>query len=77
MLSQVRKWGNSLGVRVPKRIANKLDIKEGSSIDIRANNNQIIITSNTSELESLIDRINDQNRHSLIFDDAPVGKEIW
>ena len=77
MLSQVKKWGNSLGVRVPKKIADKLYIKEGSNIDIKVSNNKIIITADTSELELLVNRINDQNRHSQIFDDNSVGKEIW
>ena len=77
MLSQVKKWGNSLGVRVPKKIAIQLGFKEGSNINIKVSNNKIIITSNISELDLLLNEINDQNCHSQIFDDSFVGKEIW
>lgn len=32
---QVSKWGNSLAVRLPARVVEALDLKEGDEIDIR------------------------------------------
>lgn len=76
MYSQVKKWGNSLGLRVPKKLAYKLNIEEGTNVNIKVVDNQLIISSDISELDMLVDKITEDNRHSVIFNDAPIGKEI-
>ncbi len=35
MKMQIGKWGNSLAVRLPKEIVERLNLKEGDSIDSR------------------------------------------
>ena len=32
---QVAKWGNSLAVRLPKRLVERFDLKEGDELDVR------------------------------------------
>lgn len=32
---QIAKWGNSLAVRIPARVAEALNLREGDEIDIR------------------------------------------
>jgi len=32
--SEIRRWGNSLGLVIPAKIARKLGIKEGESVDV-------------------------------------------
>jgi len=76
MQSQIKKWGNSLGIRVPKKFANKLNLKDGSNVNVKLADNQLVISSDISELDMLVDKITKQNCHSEIFSDAPVGKEI-
>jgi len=77
MQSQIRKWGNSLGVRVPKKFADKLNLKDGSSINVEVTDKQLIISADTSELDRLVDKITKHNCHLEIFNDATLGKEIW
>lgn len=36
MKMQIGKWGNSLAVRLPRNIVDKLNLKEGSTIDSSA-----------------------------------------
>ena len=43
MTTKVRKWGNSLAVRIPQKIAKKFFLKEGSDVVIRENDTAIII----------------------------------
>ncbi|MEM8777843.1 MAG: AbrB/MazE/SpoVT family DNA-binding domain-containing protein [Cyanobacteria bacterium P01_G01_bin.49] len=43
----VAKWGNSLAIRIPKNIADKINLKEGTAISIDVTNNIIIITPKT------------------------------
>jgi len=60
MLAQVKRWGNSLGVKMPKKIADKVHIKEGSNIDIKVSNNKVIITSGMSD--KIYNRLNNLDR---------------
>ena len=39
----VKKWGNSLGIRIPKFIVKDLSLKDGSSVEIEDKEGQIII----------------------------------
>lgn len=34
MKTRVQKWGNSLGVRIPKSFANEIGIEQGASIQM-------------------------------------------
>ena len=36
---QIAKWGNSLAVRIPKAVVDKLNLKEGDDLEIVANDN--------------------------------------
>jgi len=44
MLVQVARWGNSLGVRIPKHIAERAGLREGARVDIDAEADGIVIT---------------------------------
>ncbi len=44
MFARIAKWGNSLGVRVPKDIASRLGLTEGTQVDISAEDGRIVIT---------------------------------
>jgi antitoxin MazE len=44
MHARVAKWGNSLGVRVPKSIATRFGLKEGSEVSIEAEGGRIVIS---------------------------------
>ncbi len=43
MLVQVSKWGNSLGLRLPREIARRLRISEGQRVEMTADDEQITI----------------------------------
>jgi antitoxin MazE len=44
MQAQITRWGNSLGVRVPKDIAAQLGLKAGTRVEIVAEDDRIIVT---------------------------------
>src|SRR5262245_12275126 len=75
----VSKWGNSLGVRIPKGIAQDLGLIEGSVIDLRVEGGRLVAELVPSaSLESLLARVTPRNLHgSLLDDDAPRGREAW
>ena len=74
----VRKWGNSLGIRIPSLIARKLTLKDGSYVDINDKGKVIIIKPvKKNKLSEMLSNINEQNIHKEIETGGPVGKEIW
>jgi antitoxin MazE len=44
MEAQVARWGNSLGVRIPKQIAERAGLREGARVEIAAEGDRIVIT---------------------------------
>jgi antitoxin MazE len=44
MQVQVARWGNSLGVRLPKELAVRLGIAEGSRVEMQAEQDRIVIS---------------------------------
>ncbi len=80
MPAQITKWGNSLAVRLPRRVAEEAKLKQGDTLDI--------VVAGTGKLElrarkvrvtlaALLDRITPENLHDASDWGAPVGKEIW
>ncbi|MEP7267621.1 MAG: AbrB/MazE/SpoVT family DNA-binding domain-containing protein [Saprospiraceae bacterium] len=43
MKTTVNKWGNSLAIRLPKSITEKIDLHEGSVIELSELENRILI----------------------------------
>ncbi|MGH7097650.1 MAG: AbrB/MazE/SpoVT family DNA-binding domain-containing protein [Stellaceae bacterium] len=41
---QVARWGNSLGLRVPKNIASQIGLRAGARVEIAAEGERIILT---------------------------------
>ena len=78
MEAVVKKWGNSLGIRVPNLIVRELSLKDGSYVDITDNGKEMIIRPvQKRKLSEMLSEINEQNIHEEIEMTGPVGKEIW
>ena len=77
---KVKKWGNSLGLRIPQAIANQIKIQDGSRINLVLKNNKIELIPVASEeyqLNDLVELISESNLHTDISSGQPQGKEIW
>ena len=78
MEAVVRKWGNSLGIRIPITIAREHSLKDGSSVNINDMGHEIIIKPiKKNILSEMLEEINEQNIHEEIKTTGPVGNEIW
>jgi len=78
MEAVVKKWGNSLGIRIPNLIVRELALKDGSFVDISDKGNMIIVKPiQKNKLSEMLSNINDQNIHKEIETGDPVGKELW
>ncbi len=76
---KVRKWGNSLAVRLPKSVAERHEIHDGSEIRYHDLKNRLVLEFDEDRLtlEDLVSKITPENVHSVTEWGAPVGNEIW
>lgn len=77
--TQVAKWGNSLGLRLPKSVARDAQIAEGDTVDVSVDNGVIVIRPSRPRyvLDELVRRITPRNRHSESDWGPPLGHEVW
>lgn len=84
MKVKLKKWGNSAAVRIPASIMNVAHLAVDQTVDLRLEDGRIIIEPVTEEdelpdldLDALLARITEDNRHEEIDWGPPVGKEVW
>lgn len=76
--ARVVKWGNSLGVRIPKAVAEQARLREGDPILIEPSDGHVELypTERIPTLEELVAQITPENRYEELNWGPPVGKEI-
>ena len=72
----LRKWGNSVGVRLPKPMLEQLGLKEGNDVDIAVEGNRLVLKRKRETLAELLARCTPENRHDPIDFGPPVGREL-
>ena len=78
MKATIQKWGNSLGVRIPKIIAEDLMLENGSEVELIEESDKIIIQpQKRAQLKDLLKGIDSQNLHDEVELEGPHGKESW
>lgn len=75
----VRKWGNSLAVRLPRSYTEAHDIHDGSTLRYQESRSRLILNPNEESLtlKDLVDRITPENLPDPFDWGPPVGKEVW
>ena len=80
MQTRVRKWGNSLAIRIPRSMAADLGIAFEDRVDMRVNGGRLEVLPlgpSGSDLESLLELVTPENIHTEDDFGQPVGREIW
>ena len=80
MLTRVQKWGNSLGLRIPKSFALQAGVEAGTEVDISVEDGELIIRPRQvarCDLETLLREVTTGNLHTEADTGPPVGKEAW
>ena len=78
MSVKIQKWGNSLGVRIPKAVIEKVNLGEHSEVEVESKNGMIVIfpAKKQFSLETLLDQITKSNLHGE-DDFKTEGREAW
>lgn len=79
MKTQVSKWGNSLGVRIPRAVATDAGLTEGAVVDITVDAGALVMrpVARRYTLEELLDGLPVDTKPEEIDWGPPVGKEVW
>ena len=80
MQTKIKKWGNSLALRIPKLLALDVNLKQNELVNLSIDKDSIIITPISEKkysLEKLLKGVTKNNLHGEFDTGAPVGKEVW
>ncbi len=78
MTTTIQKWGNSLGVRIPKEIARQVSLGEGSVISFSVEKNALVLSLPKKKqytLKSLLKGFDKKTQHPLADWGSDVGRE--
>jgi antitoxin MazE len=80
MKAKVQKWGNSLGIRIPRTVALELSLETDSEVDMSTHDGTIVISptrQNRLSLRQLLSKVTDSNLHAEIPSGEAEGREAW
>ena len=78
MTVSIKKWGNSLALRIPKDIAHTLNIENNSTLELTIKDGALVIEPQKNTLlESLVSQIDVDNLHVETDTGKVVGNEEW
>jgi antitoxin MazE len=80
MRTVIRKWGNSLAVRIPKSFAKETRLNNETLIELQIKPNSIVIrraVRKSHSLKALLARMRPEHRHPETDWGKPVGREEW
>ncbi|MDF2921166.1 MAG: growth regulator [Paenibacillaceae bacterium] len=78
MSTTIQKWGNSLGIRIPSQIAERIAVGQGSEVDLVVGDDHTLIIipkKKKPTLEELLTQCKPENRHGKI-DFGIEGNEL-
>lgn len=78
--TRVRKWGNSLALRIPRSFAAEVGLGANSSVEMSLRNGKLtVVPSNKTKfiLRELLARVTEENLHREVDTGSAVGGEAW
>jgi antitoxin MazE len=80
MRTKIKRWGNSLAVRIPKLLADKAGLRVNSSVEISVFEGQIVIVPTAKKaytLAELLANFSEDQRHEVVDLGDAQGNEVW
>ncbi|HTY62964.1 MAG TPA: AbrB/MazE/SpoVT family DNA-binding domain-containing protein [Acidobacteriota bacterium] len=80
MQTKIQRWGNSLGLRIPRSFAEEAGVEAGSQVDLSMQDGNLIVRAakrRRYRLDELLERVTTKNVHREIDTGEPIGKEVW
>lgn len=80
MRVSVKKWGNSLALRIPKPFAEDAEVREGTVVDLSVSKGKIVavpLGRKKVTLRELLAKVSQRNLHGEVDTGRPTGRESW
>ena len=80
MLTKIQRWGNSLGLRIPRVFADQVGVEAGAEVDISVEDGELIIRPASKpkyKLDDLLKGATARTLHKEVETGDPVGREVW
>ena len=82
MQTTLRKWGNSIGLRIPTGLLAELNLAENSIVDLKVEDGRLIVAPKHKRnwkysLDQLLAGVTEANIHPETHWGVPVGDEAW
>ena len=80
MQTRIQKWGNSLGLRIPRSLALEARVEEGATVDLSVENGRLLVRPvrvRTYSLRRLLGEVTRRNLPREVPTGEPVGREAW
>ena len=78
MTATIQKWGNSLALRLPPAVAEKIHVTEGDSVTLNVGRDGIIVAPvpKRPSLDDLLARVTPENTHDETGWGRDAGREV-
>jgi antitoxin MazE len=80
MEMRIKKWGNSLALRIPQAFANEAGLEKDTPVEMTLEAGRLVITpipGSKPRLEDLLAGITPDNIHGEVDTGDPMGNETW
>ena len=80
METTIKKWGNSLALRIPKALAKEAGLHYELAVELSLVDGKLVIVPIERpkfDLEAMLDQITEDNLHSEVDVGPAVGQEVW
>ena len=78
--TKIQRWGNSLGLRIPRSFAQEAGVSAGSEVDLSVRNGDLVVKParrRTYQLKELVRKVTAKNLQGEVNTGGPVGREAW
>jgi antitoxin MazE len=76
----LHRWGNSVGLRIPKPMLEQVGLKEGAQVEIKVEGDRLVIEPHRPRrltLKDVLKGFTPDNQPGEVDWGPPVGKEVW
>ena len=80
METTIKKWGNSLALRIPKALAEEAGLYYDLSVELSLLDGKLVIAPIEQpelDLEAMLNQITEDNLHTEVNVGPVVGQEVW
>ena len=80
MQTKIQRWGNSLGLRIPRSFAEEAGVEAGSQVNLSVRDGDLIVRAlkrRTYRLSELLEKVTAENLHREVDTGNPIGREVW